>query len=101
MTFIAAYGRLWVQTLPVRMRVYFSGVGGETNVWFCACCELYNRTEANLIQHLQDTGHATAILDLVSQRGLELYVRARCQWMLLVEHREDQDAAVDAAVAAV
>lgn len=97
--FIAAHGRLRVHTLPIRTRVYAPSVGG-TAVWFCACCERYHCSEADLLQHLAANGHAAAILNLVGQHGLQRYVNARCQRVLVVENTDDEDAAVDAAVAA-
>lgn len=102
--FIAANGRLRVQALPVHVSVHFTGTGagalGGTPVWFCSCCQHYHVTEAALLQHLQHAGSAAAILDLAGQNGLDRYIRARCQRMLVLEVREDQDqdTAVDAAV---
>lgn len=91
-----------MRTLPVRVR--FSAPGPQAfKVYLCNCCATYHRTEFALIEHLTRVGTATAVREIVGDEGLHRYVEDRCKRYLAIEPRvegqQEEDAAVDAAVA--
>lgn len=79
-----------------------TGAAGPA-VWFCACWKHYHGTEAAFLQHLHQTGSAAMIVDLAGQNGLDRDTQVQCKRMLVIDAKEDndQDAAVDAPVAAI